>query len=313
MGVLFLATFAPPKYNRQMDARQILTPGIRHMLIAVLSFSTMNLLVKLMPAIPPMELVFFRCLVSLVICLYLLHKAGVNWLGEHRLMLVLRGVCGTMALFLFFITIKKIPFAGAVTLAYTSPVFSALLGVLFLREKLKPVQWFFIALSLLGVLILKGFDPRIPLLYFFLGMGSAMFSALAYMLVRRLKGREHPVVVVLHFQLVGTLAGAAGTAFHFQMPQGWEWAMLLCIGLLTQLGQLQLTKALQTEQLGIASSVNFLGVLYAALFGVLFFQEHLTAGNIFGMVLVAAGVVANVVTGKRAEVIATTNVVKPYN
>lgn len=297
----------------QMDTRQVFTPGIRHMLIAVFSFSTMNLLVKLMPSIPPMELVFFRCLVSLAICLYLLHKAGVNWIGENRLMLALRGICGTMALFLFFITIKKIPFAGAVTLAYTSPIFSAMLGVLFLREKLRPIQWFFIALSLAGVAILKGFDPRIPLLYFFLGIGSALFSALAYMLVRRLKGREHPVVVVLHFQLVGTLAGAVGTAFHFQMPQGWDWAMLLGIGLLTQLGQLHLTKALQTEQLGIASSINLLGVLYAVFFGVLFFQEHPTAGNIFGMVLVAAGVVANVVIGKRAEVIATTNIVKPYD
>ncbi|HRJ13684.1 MAG TPA: DMT family transporter [Saprospiraceae bacterium] len=296
-----------------MSARQIFTPGIRHMLVAVLSFSTMNLLVKLMPAIPPMELVFFRCLVSLLICLYLLHKAGVHWLGENRLMLALRGICGTMALFLFFITIKKIPFAGAVTLAYTSPVFSAMLGVLFLKEKLKPVQWVYISISLLGVAVLKGFDPRIPMLYFFLGIGSAMFSALAYMLVRRLKGREHPVVVVLHFQLVGTLAGAVGTAVQFQMPQGWDWIMLLGMGLLTQLGQLQLTKALQIEQLGIATSLNFLGVLYAVFFGVLFFQEHLTPGNILGMILVAAGVVANVVTGKRAEVIATTNVVKPYN
>jgi len=296
-----------------MSARQIFTPGIRHMLVAVLSFSTMNLLVKLMPAIPPMELVFFRCLVSLLICLYLLHKARVHWLGENRLMLALRGICGTMALFLFFITIKKIPFAGAVTLAYTSPVFSAMLGVLFLKEKLKPVQWVYISISLLGVAVLKGFDPRIPMLYFFLGIGSAMFSALAYMLVRRLKGREHPVVVVLHFQLVGTLAGAVGTAVQFQMPQGWDWIMLLGMGLLTQLGQLQLTKALQIEQLGIATSLNFLGVLYAVFFGVLFFQEHLTPGNILGMILVAAGVVANVVTGKRAEVIATTNVVKPYN
>lgn len=296
-----------------MSVRQILTPGIRHMLIAVLSFSTMNLLVKLMPGIPPMELVFFRCLVSLLICLYLLHKAGVHWLGENRLMLALRGICGTMALFLFFITIKKIPFAGAVTLAYTSPVFSAMLGVLFLKEKLKPVQWVYISISLLGVAVLKGFDPRIPMLYFFLGIGSAMFSALAYMLVRRLKGREHPVVVVLHFQLVGTLAGAIGTAVQFQMPQGWDWIMLLCMGLLTQLGQLQLTKALQMEQLGIATSLNFLGVLYAVFFGVLFFEEHLTPGNIIGMILVAAGVVANVVAGKRAEVIATTNVVKPYN
>jgi drug/metabolite transporter (DMT)-like permease len=296
-----------------MSAKQVMTPGLRHMLIAVTSFSTMNLFVKLLPSIPPMELVLFRCLVSLVICMYLLHKAGVNWIGEDRLRLALRGICGTMALFLFFITLKKLPFASAVTLAYTSPVFSAILGVLFLREKLKPVQWLSVALSLCGVIMLKGFDTRISLLYFFLGLGSALFSALAYMFVRSLKGKEHPVVVVFHFQLVGTIAGAAASAWHFKMPQGWEWAMLLAVGLLTQMGQINLTKALQTEQLGIASSLNFLGVLYAGLFGALLFGEHVTWLNIAAMLVVAAGVVANVIIGKRAEVIATANIVKPYD
>ncbi len=296
-----------------MQAKGIFTKGIRHMLIAVLSFSTMNLLVKLMPVIPPMELVFFRCLVSLAICLYLLQRAGVHWLGDNRLQLLLRGICGTTALFLFFITIKRMPFASAVTLAYTSPVFSAILGILFLNEKLKPLQWLFIVMSMLGVVALKGFDPRISLVDFFIGLGSALFSGLAYMFVRNLKGKEHPVVVVLHFQLVGTIAGAAVTVFDFRMPQGWDWLMLLGIGLLTQLGQVNLTKALQTEQLGIASSLNFLGVLYAALFGVLLFQEHVTTANVIAMTVIAAGVVGNVIVGKRAEVIATTNVVKPYD
>ncbi len=273
----------------------------------------MNLLVKLMPHIPPMELVFFRCLISLLICLYLLRRAGVGWLGENRLLLLFRGICGTAALLLFFITLKKIPFAGAVTLAYTSPVFSAMLGAWLLKERLSAAQWGFIAMSLTGVAALKGFDARIPVEYLLLGLGSAVFSALAYMLVRRLKGREHPVVVVLHFQLVGTIAGAAASAIDFQMPQHWDWLMLLGIGLLTQLGQLHLTKALQTEKLGIASSMNFLGVLYAALWGALLFQERVTLANAAAMALIAAGVVGNVVAGKRAEVIASAHVVKPYS
>jgi drug/metabolite transporter (DMT)-like permease len=296
-----------------MNQHPVFSQGIQFMLIAVMSFSTMNLLVKLLPGIPPMEIVFFRCLVSLVICLYLLHKAGVHWLGENRLQLLLRGICGTSALFFFFVTIRKIPFASAVTLTYTSPVFSAILGAWFLKEKLKPAQWAFIGLSVLGVAALKGFDHRISLWYFFLGLLSAVFSALAYMFVRNLKGKEHPVVVVLHFQLVGTLAGASASVFNFTLPQWWEWLMLLAIGLLTQLGQLNLTKALQREQLGIASSMNFLGVLYAALFGYLLFDEQITPINIAAMTLVAAGVVGNIIIGKRAEVIATANHVKPYD
>ena len=100
---------------------------------------------------------------------------------------------------------------------------------------------------------------------------------MAYNLVRRLKEQEHPLVVVLHFQLVGVIAGLFFTLFNWQTPMNaWEWFCLLMCGLLTQVGQICLTKALQAERVAHVSILNYSGLIYALAFGVFIFGEHYT-------------------------------------
>ena len=53
-------------------------------------------------------------------------------------------------------------------------------------------------------------------------------------LVRRLREREEPIVVVLHFQLVGIAAGLVFTFFNWRTPLPWEWFCLLMCGVLTR-------------------------------------------------------------------------------
>jgi drug/metabolite transporter (DMT)-like permease len=279
--------------------RGFFTPGVRHMLLAVTGFSLMNLFVKLLPGIPPMEMVFFRCLISLLICAYILQRARQSWIGNRHWLLLARGASGTLALFFFFVALQKLPLATAVTISYLSPVFSTLFAAIFLKEKVRPVQWVFFGVSFAGVLLLKGWDPRVTNLYFAYGILSAIFSGVAYNLVRTLKETEHPIVIVMHFQLIGTLAGVVFSVNNFKTPQHWEWLGLLAVGIFTQIGQVNLTKALQLERVGIVTSLNFLGVIYAAIFGWALFSEHLTLKSLFAISLVAAGVVMNILTGRR--------------
>ena len=166
--------------------------------------------------------------------------------------------------------------------------------MLFLNEKMKPVQWLFFGLSFLGVVALKGFDPRVTWLYLGLGLLAAAMSGVAYVLVRSLTGKEHPLVVVFYFQMVGTVVGGLFCLFDFKLPQGWEWLLLLAVGLCAHFGQVNLTLAIQGEKVGTISSLNFLGAIFATFFGWLFFREHLTLGNVLAMLLVIAGVLLNI-------------------
>lgn len=269
------------------------------MLLAAFFFALMNVFVKMLENIPAMEIIFFRCVVSLAACFFGLRKQKVDWLGTNRLLLILRGTFGTLALFSFFVTIQNVPLASAVTLQYLSPIFTTAIAVFVLSERIRPLHWLFYAVSFAGVFFIKGFDTDFPVIYLLTGIVSAIFSGVAYNLVRSLKGREHPLVIVLHFQIVGVVAGFLFTVFQWRTPRGVEWLYLLATGILTQLGQVHLTRALQGEQIAKISILNYTGILYALLFGWFLFGEIYNRQTLIGIALVVAGVVMSIFYSRR--------------
>lgn len=272
------------------------------MLLATFFFSLMNVFIKQLAHIPAMEIVFFRCLISLFICIYGIRQAGYDWKGNNKTELILRGVFGTIALFCFFLTIQNAPLASAVTLQYLSPIFTTLIAVFFLKEKVKFWQWLCYLSAFGGVLVIKGYDSRIQLLYLFTGIISGLFSALAYNMVRSLQGKEPTLVVVLHFQIVGVIAGFIITLFDWVLPTNiWDWIYLFAIGLTTHLGQVHLTKALHYEKASNVSILIYSGLIYALFFGYFVFGETYSSEVFLGILIVVISVIVSVLLKKKSE------------
>ena len=271
------------------------------MFLSTLAFSLANILVKQISHIPPMEVVFFRCLFASIFCFIGLYRAGADWKGSNRGLLLARGLFGTTALYFFFTTLQNIPLASAMTIQYLSPIFTSVIAIVLLGEKVRPFQWLFYAMAFSGVLLIEQFDARISPFYLALGIMSAFCSGVAYNLVRRMREQEHPLTVVLHFQLVGVVAGFISLFFSWTTPNGWDWFWLFMIGVFSQLGQIFLTNALQRERAAGVAIINYSGLIYAIAFGTLFFGEQIVPLTIVGMALVVGGVLLSVLYGKRKE------------
>jgi drug/metabolite transporter (DMT)-like permease len=269
------------------------------MLWATFWFAGMNLMVKNLAHLPTSELVFFRCGVATLIGLVSLRRAGVDWLGSNRTLLFLRGLFGTIALYAFFYTVQHMPLGTAVTLQYLSPIFTSIFAIFLLNEYVRPMQWIWFAISFSGILVIKGVDTGISWELLAVGIFSAIFSALAYNMVRSLREKEHPLVVVLHFQLLGAITGGIVSVFDWLQPSGFDWFWILLLGVFTQLGQENLTKSLQLENVAKVSILNYLGVAYALLFGWMFFDETHVFAEFIGMLLVVAGIVLNLITSPK--------------
>ena len=271
------------------------------MFLSTLAFSLANILVKQISHIPPMEVVFFRCFFASIFCFIGLYRAGADWKGSHRGLLLARGLFGTTALYLFFTTLQKIPLASAMTIQYLSPIFTSVIAIVVLGERVRPLQWVFYATAFTGVLVIEQFDPRISLFYLALGIASAFCSGVAYNLVRRMREQEHPLTVVLHFQLVGVIAGFVSLFFVFEMPEGLDWFWLFMIGVFSQLGQIFLTNALQREKAAGVAIINYTGLIYGIGFGFIFFGEQIVPMTLGGMARVVCGVLASVLYSRRRE------------
>ncbi|WP_296700849.1 DMT family transporter [Algoriphagus sp.] len=263
------------------------------MLLAGVFFALMNVSVKYIPHIPAIEIILFRSVFSLIFSYTLLRRQKVNVFGNNKKLLVLRGVVGSVGLISFFYTLQKIPLASAVTLQYLSPILTTILGIYLVREKVKPIQFLFFGISFLGVVLVQGFDARVNFLYAGIGFISALFSGLAYNVIRKLKNTEHPLVIIFYFPLVTIPIAITISFFTWVQPLGWDWAILLWIGICTQTAQYFMTVAYQNANVSKISSLSYLGVFYALIFGFFFFGEAYTFMAYVGMGLLLLGVFLN--------------------
>lgn len=268
--------------------------GVGYMLLATFLFTLMNVFVKLVSTIPAIEIIFFRSLISLLISFSFLKSQGVSVLGNNKRLLFLRGAVGAIALIMIFITIQNIPLASAVTLQFLAPIFTTFLGIFLVKERVKPLQFLFFGLAFAGILLVKGFDSRVSANYLLLGVGGALFSGLAYNIIRKLNISEHPLVIIFYFPLVTLPLTLWWVVADWVQPQGIEWFYLLCIGLLTQAAQYFMTRSYQLEELNKVASLNYISIIYALGLGYLVFGETFNALTYLGMVLVLAGVILNV-------------------
>ena len=280
-----------------------LRTGVKHMLLATFFFSLMNAAVKMVAHIPAMEVVFFRCSIAMCIALVAAQRLKLNWLGSNRKLLILRGTFGTIALYAFFLSIQKMPLATAMTIQYLSPIFTTVIAIFLLGEQVRPLQWLFFLISFAGAFAIKGFDTRISFVYLLVGITSAFFSGLAYNMVRSLKEKEHHLVVVLHFQFIGVIAGFAFSIFNWTIPSRIDWFWLGLTGILAHLGQIHLTKSLHNAQLSSVSVLNYVGIVYGLLLGYFLFGDTYTIQTIVGIALVVGGVVLSIFYQKRKAVL----------
>lgn len=278
------------------------------MFLSTLAFSLANVVVKQISHIPAMEVVFFRCFFATIFCSAGIYYAKADWRGSNRKMLIARGLFGTTALYFFFVSLQNIPLASAMTIQYLSPIFTSVIAIFLLSEKVRAFQWLFYAIAFSGVLVIEQFDPRISPFYLAIGIVSAFCSGMAYNLVRSLREKEHPLTVVLHFQLVGVVAGAISLFFAWKTPVGMDWIYLFLVGVFSQLGQIFLTSALQREKAAGVAIINYSGLIYAILIGTFIFGEHLPLVSFLGMALVVCGVLLSVIYGKRQDRLAELDV-----
>lgn len=273
--------------------------SIQYMLLAGLLFALMNICVKYVAHIPTLEVVLFRSVFSIVVTYLLLRKKQIPLLGNNRKLLTLRGIAGCLGLIGSFYTLQNIPLASAVTINYLSPFFTAILGIFMVQQKLRPIQFVYFAIAIAGVILLKGFDTRVSMFDLLVGISAAFFSGLAYNIIAKIRTSEHPLVIMFYFPLLTIPIAGVYCFFHWYQPLGMDWLFLLLIGIFTQGAQYYMTLSYQQANLSKVASLNYLGVIYALIFGYFLFDEQLSSYSFLGIALILISVLFNMNTKQK--------------
>ena len=259
----------------------------------------MNALVKFLIHFPTFELVFFRSLGTLVLTFYLMRSSGISLRPNKPKLLLWRGFFGLTSMSLFFLGIHYIPIGSAVTIRYISPLFGGILAVIFLKEKIYPLQWFFYLFAFAGVVLIKGLDTDISLFGVGIVIGAAFLSAVVYILISKIGHQDHPLRVVLFFMAMATLVGGVGSTQNFLLPNRVELALLLLLGVFGFFGQYFMTKAFQHGEASKVAPIKYVEVIFTLSFGVYLFDEIYTLQSLLGMAMVIGGLTASTLYKER--------------
>jgi drug/metabolite transporter (DMT)-like permease len=274
-------------------------------LVSASLFSVMGLAIKfLASSVPTFEAVFARGAVALLLLVAWASLTGRSFATPFLRLHAQRSFTGVAGLTTYFFAIGALPLSTATTLNYTSPLFVAMLSVatVWLAEKRLPAPALLgcIFAGFVGIcLVLKPVFSAGDVVPAMVGLVSGLLSAAAYWSIRAFQGSNEPEWrIVFYFSGVTTLVGLAGMAlFGAVWPAPRDWGLLLAVGTLALFAQLALTRAFAHGKTLLASSLQYLTVVFAAILG------HSFAGDVFDplaitgiAIVLISGVTATIVT-----------------
>jgi len=276
--------------------------GVRFMIISALGFALMSACVKYVGSygIPVFEIVAARALVSLIISYIDVKRKRINVWGNNKRLLFVRGLVGTIALMCVYYAVTSLPLAEATILQYVYPIFTAILAVIFLKERVQVSTIICIILCLLGVFTMvkptlsEQATSALPLLSVMVAIIGALGSAIAYVVVRKLSQTEDSSVIIFYFPFVALPISLFLIWDNFVWPSLYITGLLILIGIFTQVGQIGLTKAMQTTAAGKASAYSYVQIIFSILLGITVFGEVPSAWTYIGGSLIVLGAFINV-------------------
>lgn len=223
-----------------------------------------------------------------------LHTTMLRW---H----LARTVVGLAAMYLYFYSLAHFALADAMLFVYSAPVIVPLLAHWFLNEPITTRIYSVILLGLAGVvLVLK---PGSEHFYWMapVGLSCTVFTAFAFVFVRKLSVSESPMRVVFYFTFFSTVISVLPFLFNPQWPYSRGWLLLAGIGGVNTLAQWFLSLAYGSAPAARIAPMSYLTVLLAALMGWLMWDEVPDHFAIGGAVLIFASALLVMRQGRQVD------------
>ena len=148
----------------KLAAKDNVPRGILCMMAATVLFAVSSAIAKWQVAIYPVgEVMFFRSFSSLMVCAaVILPVTGLSVFATRRPRDHLaRGLSQSISQTFTVIAFSLMPLAGAIAINFSAPLWSALLSVLWLKERAGPARWTALLTGFLGVLDRRRSGQRI--------------------------------------------------------------------------------------------------------------------------------------------------------
>jgi drug/metabolite transporter (DMT)-like permease len=197
---------------------------------------------------------------------------------------------------LLFYAIAHLQLAEAVLLNYSSPLFIAIIALIWLGERPSKQLVTAIITGFIGICFILKPGAGVFQDAAWVGLLSAVFAAFAMVTIRSLSSTEPTIRIVFYFSLTATLISAIPLLWVWQTPALHIIFVMIFAGLAATFGQLMLTYSYSLAPATLVGPYTYSTVVFAAIFGCIFWQETPDMFTFIGALLV---IMASIMTLQR--------------
>lgn len=266
--------------------------GILLMVGSVLSFAIMASLIKMLSDINSVTTVFFRFSVSIGIMSFLALTKVIKLNFTRSPLLLLRGLTGGIATYLFYLSIVKLGMGKGTVYVYSYPIFATLFSVIFLKERVTFGIWALIFTAFVGIYVLSlgkgGFQFFSFSFYELLAITSSVFSALSITIVKKLHATDSTYAIFFAQATVGFWIFIFPANTIAVDITNWQFLLLIIAGITAVIGQLIMTEGYKFIPVSLGTSMHMLVPVLSLIIAYLFFNETLNGVELIGTGIIIA-------------------------
>ena len=258
------------------------------MFMSVCAFSIMDLIVKWSDSYPLGQVLFFRGFFGVLLYFLIMPRNRIkNFYYTKRPGLhFLRCFFGLIALLSIFTALRNLPLATVVSITFAAPIFTTILSIFLLSEKVGFFRWLAVIVGFIGIIIITepGFTSlNIYFVYpviFCLGMSYVAIT------IRQLSTSEPVWLISLYFSVTITLASFFTIPYGWIMPDIKDLVLLMSIGIFGGAANLWLSQSYKFSEVSLVTPLKYLALVFAIIFGYFIWNEVPSVKTLTGAFLV---------------------------
>ena len=232
----------------------------------------------------------FATLSLSILSVIILARAGGPELAitRHPFLQVVRGLMLLASTGFNFLAITYLQLGQTAAISFTIPLWVCALSVPLLGERVGIRRWAAVMVGFLGVLVIMRPGTISFHWAMLLSLGATLCGSIYNIATRKVGGRDRAETSLLYVGLVGSLGAALPLPWHWLMPQGTQWFLLLAMGLCGGIGHFLLIQAHRLAPASLLAPFFYTQIIWMILIGLVVFGDVPDIWTIVGAAIVIA-------------------------
>ena len=241
--------------------------------------------------IHPFEITFFRNLFGFIVLLPWFVIYGLRPLRTRRIGLhLLRASSNVVAMLMFFMALSMTPLAQVQALGFTAPLFTTVLAIFILGERVRLRRWTALIAGFIGALIIvrPGLQPIDT--GSVLTIVSAAIWGFTLITIKILSRTDSAVTITAYMVILMSPLSLLPALYYWTWPDPAMWAWLVVCGVSGTVAQLLMAQSFRVAEATVVLPFDFTKIIWGALIGYLAFGEVVDIWTWVGAAVIFSGI-----------------------